>query len=236
MAPAVLSIQKGKQKATDDPPPPLRPNKRYKTDNMQHKIPLTQDQQIAVTEAETPMIKRNIAMRSQADASASNSNSEDNMATNKRGRGRRASSIGSGFEALPHPSLADDTLYRHIDPSESEATRFTTIASWAATRAKDRLLAEETHSALADAIQDQARRIALHIVDDFIDDVQRKIIDLSFPIFEGNLANDLAAQPALAPNPENEALRNKERSLDAWIAECVVCLAFNRFNDELRCA
>ncbi|ORX63489.1 hypothetical protein K493DRAFT_13727 [Basidiobolus meristosporus CBS 931.73] len=52
-------------------------------------------------------------------------------------RGKRASSIGSGFVALPHPSIRTEELYRHISPEMPDPIRMKQLLIWCARRAMD---------------------------------------------------------------------------------------------------
>ncbi|KAK9693709.1 hypothetical protein K7432_013769 [Basidiobolus ranarum] len=52
-------------------------------------------------------------------------------------RGKRASSIGSGFTALPHPSIRTEELYRHISPEVPDPIRMKQLLTWCAQRAMD---------------------------------------------------------------------------------------------------
>ena len=89
------------------------------------------------------------------------------------------------------------------------------MASWAARRARERLLIpEETRSALADAVQDQVQRIALQAADSFIKDLCDKRIDISVP----SASRKAIPHPALQTNPRNTVIATQTASLDHWTA------------------
>ncbi|KAJ1956373.1 hypothetical protein GGI12_005324 [Dipsacomyces acuminosporus] len=49
-------------------------------------------------------------------------------------RGKRASSIGGGFKALPHDSVSSGDFYRHISPELPEPIRLRQLLAWCARR------------------------------------------------------------------------------------------------------
>ena len=128
-------------------------------------------------------------------------------------RGRRGSSIGNGFEALPHPSLPSDTLYRHIKTDDPPAIRFRTLVTWAAHRMKDRLLEASVNSSK------NTRDKAMRSLDGMISDIVEKRIDLTWTPSEGDSTAAVKRSEAhLPPNPQNEANAARLRSCQAWTA------------------
>ncbi|GJJ68944.1 kinetochore protein Mis13/DSN1 [Entomortierella parvispora] len=74
---------------------------------------------------ETPMINKNKDLR------------EGNRRSSFTMRGRRASSIGNGFNALPHPSVDSSTFFRHISAEQPSVIRMKQLMSWCARRCID---------------------------------------------------------------------------------------------------
>ncbi|KAF9436817.1 hypothetical protein BGZ76_002899 [Entomortierella beljakovae] len=74
---------------------------------------------------ETPMINRNKDMRNDARRSSFNM------------RGKRASSIGNGFHAQPHPSVDPKNFFRHIATDISPPIRMKQLMAWCARKSID---------------------------------------------------------------------------------------------------
>ncbi|TNY24438.1 Proteophosphoglycan ppg4 [Rhodotorula diobovata] len=127
-----------------------------------------------------------------------------------RGSGKRGSSIGGGFEAVPHPQVADDKLYRSTDASDPLAKRLRAILSWASQRTRGRVLAP----ALPDG-GDEVERAAREVVDGWVDDVCRLRVDTSVPFSEPSASQDPASLP---PHPQNEANAARLVELEAAYA------------------
>ena len=54
-------------------------------------------------------------------------------------RGKRASTIGNGFIAMPHPDIETSDFYKHIAASTPEPIRMKQLLVWCARRAVDKL-------------------------------------------------------------------------------------------------
>ncbi|KFH62618.1 hypothetical protein MVEG_12010 [Podila verticillata NRRL 6337] len=79
----------------------------------------------AIPMRETPMIKKNKDLRSGSRRSS--------FAM----RGKRASTIGNGFSALPHPSVDPKSFYRHISADEPPPVRMKQLMAWCARKTID---------------------------------------------------------------------------------------------------
>jgi hypothetical protein len=108
--------------------------------------------------------------------------------------------------ALPHPSVQDATLFRHIDASEPAAIRLLTLLNWSARRQLERTPAPATEVDLA----------ASSIIDAFLSDLTSKQINVSLPPTAST--SKLPLNNVKQPNPENEALKRKMAGLDEWTA------------------
>ncbi|KAI1318562.1 hypothetical protein EDD11_006252 [Mortierella claussenii] len=106
-----------------------------------------QESIVAIPMRETPMIKRNKDMRSDASRRSS-----FNM------RGKRASSIGNGFSALPHPSVDSRSFYRHIAADDPPPVRMKQLMAWCARKSID---AQKSNSQSALKIAKQIEEDAL---------------------------------------------------------------------------
>lgn len=136
--------------------------------------------------------------------------------------------------ATPHPSLPDNTLYRHIDANEPPPIRFLTLVSWAARRFNDDLTASipaaplfpssSSTSDQAISIEDRAKRKAAQAISQFIDDVCNKRVDVNWLSSTTATEAPKKDETTLLPNPENEALQRKMTGLDQWIARFVLVL------------
>lgn len=233
------------------PPPPLpvpdqptTPRGKTKLDPILHPSTSREgDSTIELAPAETPMIKRNIAMRQAADAAAPPSSTRR---TSFERRGRRGSFVGDGFEgecallilskedadlssiAVPHPSVDDALLHRHINPNELPSTRFLTLISWSAHRQ-----ARE----LASGPASKAREAATRIAEAVLSNISKHGIDVRWADHSGPAAVrapftwqwasiDLTIQPSkptrpLQANEANERNRAKGAALDEWAEACV---------------
>ncbi|KAF9973146.1 hypothetical protein BGZ73_003639 [Actinomortierella ambigua] len=80
---------------------------------------------VAIPMRETPMIKKNKDMRG------------DSRRSSFTLRGKRASSIGSGFEAQPHPAIDPKGFYRHISADLPDIARMKQLLAWCGRKSAD---------------------------------------------------------------------------------------------------
>ncbi|GAA5955920.1 hypothetical protein JCM21900_003873 [Sporobolomyces salmonicolor] len=151
---------------------------------------------------ETPVQVKNIAFRQGAGTPATGGRSVKRASA--RGSANRGSSIGGGFEAVPHPQVADNKLYRSTDADDPLAKRLRSIVSWAAQRTRDRIFRSE------DGELDPVQRVAKEVVEGFIADVCSLRVDTSVP-FQGKEEQDPARLP---PHPQNESNAAKMKELE----------------------
>ncbi|KAJ2797257.1 hypothetical protein H4R20_005248, partial [Coemansia guatemalensis] len=130
-------------------------------------------------------------------------------------RGKRASSIGGGFKALPHDSVDAADFYRHISPELPEPIRLRQLLAWCARRtsappAWPEDLPDPVKSLLSDALKEA--------VDDIHSAFERGEIATSWyhrPIED----EPSSEQSELLPHPENKANLEAKERLTARIAK-----------------
>ncbi|GAA6028730.1 hypothetical protein JCM8097_007366 [Rhodosporidiobolus ruineniae] len=154
---------------------------------------------------ETPVQVKNIAFRQGPGTPATGGRTI--RRSSARGSRNRGSSIGGGFEAVPHPKVADDKLYRSTDADDPLAKRLRSIVSWAAQRTRDRVFA-----GVEDGEMDASRRAAKEVMDGFIQDVCDLKVDTSVPYKKPSQSQD---PDNLPPHPQNESNRAKLKELEA---------------------
>ncbi|GAA5850702.1 hypothetical protein JCM9279_006397 [Rhodotorula babjevae] len=189
-----------------------------------HPLPHDADGRASVHVHETPVQVKNIAFRAGAGpgtpATAQRTMTGSGGAAggsarrnSVRGSATRGSSIGGGFDAVPHPQVADDKLYRSTDASDPLAKRLRALLSWASQRTRGRVLAP---SGLGDKGEgDEVERAAREIVDGWVEDVCRLKVDTSVPFSEPSASQDPATLP---PHPQNEANAARLGELEAAYA------------------
>ncbi|PIA13163.1 hypothetical protein COEREDRAFT_83681 [Coemansia reversa NRRL 1564] len=141
-------------------------------------------------------------------------------------RGKRASSIGGGFKALPHDSVDAADFYRHISPELPEPIRLRQLLAWCARRTS----APPTWpDELPEAVKLLLSEALREAVDDIHSAFERGEIATSWyhrPIED----EQTCEQSELLPHPENKAnLEAKERlsmrisklrsENDGWVQE-----------------
>ncbi|KAJ2365656.1 hypothetical protein H4S01_003124 [Coemansia sp. RSA 2610] len=128
-------------------------------------------------------------------------------------RGKRASSIGGGFAALPHDSVDAADFYRHVSPELPEPVRLRQLLAWCARRAFGApawpaALPEHVQALLGDALREA--------VDDIHSAFERGDIATSW--YHRPVAADDAGAAELRPHPENAANADARERLHARIA------------------
>ncbi|KAJ2731135.1 hypothetical protein IW152_004759 [Coemansia sp. BCRC 34962] len=118
-------------------------------------------------------------------------------------RGKRASSIGGGFKATPHESVAAGDFYRHISPELPEPIRLRQLLAWCARRTASDVASDGWPGELPGGV----RRV--------LDDALREAVDDMHSAFEkGAIATSWYHRPVdqteslkeplvLAEHPEN---------------------------------
>ncbi|KAJ2402193.1 hypothetical protein GGI23_000886 [Coemansia sp. RSA 2559] len=138
-------------------------------------------------------------------------------------RGKRASSIGGGFNAIPHESVDAADFYRHISPELPEPIRLRQLLAWCARRT-DAL--PDWPSELPDHVQKLLQDSFREAVDDIHSAFERGDIATSW--YHRPVDSDQAAAAAgggdaseqeLLPHPENEANAELKERLTARISK-----------------
>ncbi|BGP56525.1 hypothetical protein JCM8202v2_004146 [Rhodotorula sphaerocarpa] len=155
---------------------------------------------------ETPVQVRNIAFRQGLPPGTPATIARTARRSSARGSGKRGSSIGGGFEAVPHPQVADDKLYRSTDASDPIAKRLRSIVSWAAQRTRDRMFRSIREDEMG-----PAQTAAKGVVDAFIEDVCSLRVDTSVPYQDQGQSQDPSRLP---PHPHNESNASKMQELE----------------------
>ncbi|TKA51341.1 hypothetical protein B0A53_05272 [Rhodotorula sp. CCFEE 5036] len=155
---------------------------------------------------ETPVQVRNIAFRQGLPPGTPATIVRTARRSSARGSGKRGSSIGGGFEAVPHPQVADDKLYRSTDASDPIVKRLRSIISWAAQRTRDRLFRSVREDEMS-----VAQSAAKGVIDAFIEDVCSLRVDTSVSYQEPSQSQDPARLP---PHPHNESNAAKMQELE----------------------
>ncbi|KAJ1999041.1 hypothetical protein H4R26_005218 [Coemansia thaxteri] len=135
-------------------------------------------------------------------------------------RGKRASSIGGGFKAMPHESVAAEDFYRHISPELPEPIRLRQLLAWCARREpppRDAWPAE-----LPDAVRHVLDDALREAVDDVHVALEKGAIATSWyhrPVDQAERAQGAAEEEEpLLPHPENVANREARDRLKARVA------------------
>ncbi|GAA5972034.1 hypothetical protein JCM11641_002464 [Rhodosporidiobolus odoratus] len=184
----------------DSRPPPIPSTSRSRF--TPPRPPLSDREPVHVHE--TPVQVKNIAFRQGPGTPATAGRSA--RRSSARGSRNRGSSIGGGFEAAPHPQVADDKLYRSTDADDPLAKRLRSIVSWSAQRTRNRV-----HPSTPGAEMDEAERVAKDVLDGFIADVCSLRVDTSVPFSEPSQSQD---PDQLPPHPQNESNAAKMKELE----------------------
>ncbi|ORX69152.1 hypothetical protein DL89DRAFT_172145 [Linderina pennispora] len=132
-------------------------------------------------------------------------------------RGKRASSIGGGFKALPHDSVDSADLYRHISPELPEPIRLRQLLAWCSMRLAPKTpwledLPEPAQNLLSNALKEA--------VDEVHSAFQKGEIVTSWyhrPVNTDDMADQ--GDVELQPHPENISNQRAKEELLARIAK-----------------
>ncbi|ODQ52766.1 hypothetical protein SAICODRAFT_30561 [Saitoella complicata NRRL Y-17804] len=153
------------------PPPALPTAPRYPSTVNERRRPTTPDRSlpasflrpagmdsiVALPLSDTPVIRKNQDLRQQGGRRRSSLGM----------RGKRASSMGNGFVALPHPEIPYEDFHKHISVDLPEPLRMKQLLAWCSRRALDEQKAKERPAdSSSGAI---ARAIAEEVLKDLID-------------------------------------------------------------------
>ncbi|KAJ2741354.1 hypothetical protein GGI20_005249 [Coemansia sp. BCRC 34301] len=138
-------------------------------------------------------------------------------------RGKRASSIGGGFKATPHESVAAGDFYRHISPELPEPIRLRQLLAWCARRTA----ADVGPGGWPGELPPGVRRVLDEALREAVDDLhaafEKGAIATSWYHRPVDQSEPRDASPAPAPHPENvanaDALARLAARVDALRAE-----------------
>ncbi|EEB07260.1 kinetochore protein Mis13 [Schizosaccharomyces japonicus yFS275] len=119
---------------------------------------------IALPENDTPVIAKNQKLRKASERRSSLSQ-----------RGKRASSIGLGFEALPHADVPTSEYHRHISADLSEPLRMKQLIIWSGSNSLD-----EQRRNYAETKESSEAAIARSIVREVLNDLVAGKFDVSW--------------------------------------------------------
>ncbi|KAJ2712017.1 hypothetical protein H4R19_002973 [Coemansia spiralis] len=131
-------------------------------------------------------------------------------------RGKRASSIGGGFKALPHDSVDAADFYRHISPELPEPIRLRQLLAWCARRMSKEPrwpadLPEHVAKMLSDAVREAAEDVhSAFEKGEIATSWYHRPVDLQ--------AHSSAEASEIQAHPENTANREAKEKLLARIA------------------
>ncbi|KAJ2850416.1 hypothetical protein IWW36_001905 [Coemansia brasiliensis] len=131
-------------------------------------------------------------------------------------RGKRASSIGGGFKAMPHDAVDASDFYRHISPEMPEPIRLRQLLAWCARKtAQVPEWPKELPSHVAQLLSDAAREA----VDDIHSAFERGEIATSWYHRPVDSEEQLKEDDEVQPHPENRANEEAKEKLLARIAK-----------------
>ncbi|KAF9145252.1 hypothetical protein BGX30_009833 [Mortierella sp. GBA39] len=150
---------------------------------------------VAIPMRETPTINKNKDLRS------ANRRSSLTM------RGKRASSIGNGFTALPHPSVDPKTFFRHISADDPAPIRMKQLMAWCARISIDK--------------QRSKSQTALRIAKGVEEEVLAMLISGQFSVswYSRPLDKDPIRTAPKKPHQQNTENMRKLRECEAQIAK-----------------
>ncbi|KAH8822956.1 hypothetical protein DL96DRAFT_1619968 [Flagelloscypha sp. PMI_526] len=149
----------------------------------------TYDTVMAIPDSETPQINRNRRMRDDAMIRGGfmdpeESSSQSPSVSRRSSRGKRRTS--SGNLALPHPSIPDEHLSRHLDMDLPQSEQAANLCNWALARAFRAMKLSPAEKPILEKVVEETR-IAL---------LQRRI----------DTSSSTVQNASLKPNPDNVKL------------------------------
>ncbi|KAJ2497678.1 hypothetical protein GGH96_004917 [Coemansia sp. RSA 1972] len=130
-------------------------------------------------------------------------------------RGKRASSIGGGFKAIPHDSVSTCDFYRHISPELPEPVRLRQLLAWCARRT---VTAPEWPSELPEHVQKLLSDVYKEAADDVHSALERGDIATSWYHRPAEAEKKESAEVEPRVHPENVANAEARDTLVARIA------------------
>ncbi|RGB27604.1 Mis12-Mtw1 protein family-domain-containing protein [Rhizophagus diaphanus] len=182
-----ISVAKNasKEPSTTQPTVEKQPNLLSKCSSP----PSKNETEVPIPLTETPMIRKNTNIRKQRRRSSLDK------------RGKRASSIGNGFIAKPHPDISHKEFYRHIQPDLPGPIRLRQLLAWCGQRTLENQKSE----------YENAFKIAKILEADILNDIMDSKINTSW--YHRNDGQDL--QPLKKrPHQQNIENQNKLKELE----------------------
>lgn len=142
-----------------------------------HSHDVSSTTQISLPISDTPVIRRNQEMRRQQEKMSGRRRSSLNQ------RGKRTSSVGNGFKAVPHESIDPSTFYKHLDPELPEPHRLKQLLVWSSRRILDNQEQEYTEKNVDSRLSTEDRtawRIARLIQEEVARDLSDGKISVSW--------------------------------------------------------
>jgi kinetochore protein Mis13/DSN1 len=172
------------------------------------------DTSVPLPLTDTPMIRRNQEMRK------SMANTADRRSSLGL-RGRRASSLGNGFTAIPHPEIDPSNYIKHISAELPDPQRMKQLLAWCARRVADDFSKNKNPSSSRTELN--SIQLAEEIQKDLIQNIINSQIDLSWY----RRQNESSKESDLLPNPQNlenatkidryrENLDNIDHQISQW--------------------
>ncbi|KAJ2780802.1 hypothetical protein GGI15_003418 [Coemansia interrupta] len=128
-------------------------------------------------------------------------------------RGKRASSIGGGFKAVPHASVGSSDFFRHISPELPEPVRLRQLLAWCARRAPPPSAAWP--SGLPAGVQKLLGDALREATDDMHSAFEKEAIVTSW--YHRPVDADEHEQRPMGAHPENEANARAREALQVRI-------------------
>ncbi|KAJ2349828.1 hypothetical protein GGH91_000571 [Coemansia sp. RSA 2671] len=123
-------------------------------------------------------------------------------------RGKRASSIGGGFKATPHESVAAGDFYRHISPELPEPIRLRQLLAWCARRTASDVASDGWPGELPGGVRRVLDEALKEAVDDMHSAFEKGAIATSWYHRPVDQTESLKEPLVLAEHPENLANRD----------------------------
>ncbi|CAG8502280.1 16423_t:CDS:2 [Funneliformis caledonium] len=150
--------------------------------------PRRNETEVPIPLSETPVIRKNTDIRKQKRRSSLDK------------RGKRASSIGNGFVAKPHPDISHEEFYRHIQQDLPGPIKLRQLLSWCGQRALEKQRSKD----------ENALKIAKIVEADILNDLMDSKINTSW--YHRNNDQDLQVR-IKQPHQQNVENRNKFEEL-----------------------
>ncbi|CCG82206.1 Kinetochore protein mis13 [Taphrina deformans PYCC 5710] len=137
-------------------------------DSTYHGLSNGSDSFIALPVSDTPIIRKNQALRQNG--------GDGRRRSSLSMRGKRASSIGNGFQSLPHPDIPASEFYKHISEDLPDPVRMKQLLAWCARKSIDDSKSRPSLHGKETDEQIQAANIARTIEEEVLKDlIENKI-------------------------------------------------------------